>query len=186
MNTKTDTYTLPIDFEMAFTLAETKEWNSFEMRGNKLIFNGVVDQQVSYIRRSDEVLLEKSLSVLNFFSKECMQISICCHGGEKVTSNIIKGTKSSVSTSKEIKNTINELVFKCRQRGLEVAHIDISHTHLGRQFIEIKEGKVSRLETHGLSKRDIECVHEIKPFIDYPIKLRAITQEKMVYEKMIA
>jgi hypothetical protein len=186
MKDRAQKYTLPIDFEMAFTLADSGDWDSFELKNGRLVHNGFQEQIVGHIDALDEELLAKSLSIFKFLEKECMQVRVKCIGGEILCSKIIKGKKRSVSSATEIKNLISELVFKARSNGREVNYVEVVHTHLGRQSLTICDGKISQLKTHALSERDFKCIEEVKEFVDFPIKIKAITQEKMSYSKLVA
>ena len=186
MYERKEKYTLPIDFEMAYTLAETGEWDSFKMKNGKLIHNGLHEQIVGFLDAFDEELLSKSLSVFKFLERECLQVRLRLIDGEVVCSKIIKGEKKSVSSTKEIKTIISKLVFHAKTQGKEIEYIEVVHTHLGRQSLTVTDGKITHLKTHALSEQDFSCIAEVKEFVDYPIKIKAITQEKMTYSKLVA
>lgn len=186
MKDRAQIYTLPIDFEMAFTLADSGEWDSFELKNGRLVHNGFQEQVVGHINSLDEELLAKSLSIFKFLEKECMQVRVRCIGGEVICSKIIKGKKRSVSSASEIKSIISQLAFEARKNGREIHYVEVVHTHLGRQSLTICDGKISKLQTHALSERDFKCIEEVKEFVDFPIKIKAITQEKMSYSKLVA
>jgi len=186
MKDRAQIYTLPLDFEMAYTLADTGEWDSFDIENGKLVHRGVTEQIVGYLNKLDEELLAESLSIFKFLEKECMQVRVRCSGAEVICSKIIKGKRKSVSSASEIKSIIHDLVFQARKKGRDIQYVEVVHTHLGRQSLTVTNGKVTQLETHALSQRDLNCVNEIKEFVDFPIKIKAITQEKMSYSKLVA
>lgn len=185
MNDLMSSYTLAIDFELAFSIAHSDDWSSFHMFGNQLVFNGIVSQNVSQPLARDEVLLAHSQSIFKSLQRECLQISLICFDGESFSSKIIKGSKNSVSSHDEMRDLIKELVHSCRLIGREISHVEISHTHLGEQFIEVSNQKLMKISTHGLSQRDLDCVKVLREFVDFPIKLRAVTPANMVYERVI-
>lgn len=171
---------------MAYTLADSGEWEGFDFKDGKLIHRGVTEQIVGVINELDEKLLAKSLSVFKFLEKECMQVRVKCVGGDIFCSKIIRGSRNTVSNAQEIKQIISAMAHDAKKIGREILLVEVVHTHLGRQSLTVCDGKVVKLETHALSQNDIKCIEKVKEFIDFPIKIKAITQEKMSYYKLVA
>ncbi len=176
----------PLNINTVLELANDKDIKSFDFFGDRIIYHGHVDQYISMASEEDLVLIENSKSFLSFLQRECMQIRVHCTKGETFKSRIIKGSKSHVSNYKEIKNIAYDLILSARRSGHDIDYIEIAHTHLGEQYAYIGDsGKVQKVYSKGLSKADVGAVKLIRPFLNYKIVMKSISESEIAYNIQI-
>ncbi len=171
-----------LNINTVLDLANNSDVKSFAFFGDRIIYHGQVDQYISLPSEDDLTLIENSKSFFKFMNRECMQIRVHCFNLEVIQSKIIKGTKNSVSNYKEIKNIAYDLLFKAKQRGLEVDYIEVAHTHMGDQYAYMDEsGQVRKILSKGLSDADINTIKMIKPFLGHRVIIKSISESKIAY-----
>lgn len=131
----------------------------------------------------DTKLLEASTYFFGILKRECMYIKLHCSMGEDLYSKIFRGSYGHVSSLKHIKKTIRQLSKLARESGLEVLKIEIVHTHMKDEYLEIdNRGFVSKITSWPLSHSDLQILDRLKEFIKAPILMRAVTNKKISYE----
>ncbi len=174
-----------LDFSTIVELANDVNISNFQYFGDRIIHQGAVEEYISLLDEYDEVLLKRSISKIRYFRRENMQIKLHCFCGKVLLSKIIRGTESSVSHFQEIKNLCYDLILKAKQSGLDINYIEVAHTHLGEQYVILRDGRIKKVISKGLSAQDIATILNIKPFIDYKILLKSIGENEVAYCKYL-
>lgn len=120
----------------------------------------------------ENCLLEKSS--LKFFPHEVVLISIKNSQNELVCSEVYHGGQYWCRSEENIRSEINKLCFKARKRGLTIEEIEVAHTHPSLEVLVEYSGE-SKFIFNGLSKSDKETAHRIATFLDFPLRIKAIT-----------
>lgn len=120
----------------------------------------------------ENFLLQKSS--LEFFPHEVVMINIKNSQGEFFTSKLYHGGQYWCRSQEEIRKEIHTLCFKARKKGLIIEEIEIAHTHPSLEVM-IESGTSSKFVFNGLSKSDKELANRLATFLDYPLRIKAIT-----------
>lgn len=121
---------------------------------------------------TENYLLEKSS--LGFFPHEVVMISIKNSQNEIVRSEIYHGGQYWCGSENNIKKEINRLCFKARKKGLTIEEVEVIHTHPSLEVLIEYSGE-SKFIFNGLSNSDKETGHRLATFLDYPLRMKAIT-----------
>ncbi len=143
---------------------------------NRVLFNG---QEIRPITRNEYDLLKHSYALFGLVKREVLQICLELDNGHKFFSKIIKGTHNRVSTYAGILSQTLELESQARRFGGEVIKLSLSHTHLSQ--CEVAH---DRLRLCMLSESDMKVVKRLKEFRNYPIEIKAIAKDGLVFKKI--
>ncbi len=176
-------YEIPIDYELLFNIAKSREFKNFVVRDNSLVYQGTIAQVVTPIQSQDDFkLLEESYKFSGLLQRECLIVKVVCETGDIFSSNIIKGKKNSVSSYKEVKTLIDELSLKAKSLGHTVLEVELLHTHLTRQFVLIsKEDEIDKISINPLSDSDIDLLLRLRQYIKARISIRALTKDGICF-----
>ncbi len=130
------------------------------------------DMELNENQNGEKELLR--VSSLSWFPHETAQIKIINHQGERFCSRIFHGRKSSLSQFETLRSEVKNLVFRARKRGLLIKEIEIAHTHPSLEVMIEHRGK-SKFIFNGLSETDQRLGKRLAPFLDYPLRIKAIT-----------
>lgn len=120
----------------------------------------------------ENFLLDKSS--LDFFPHEVLMINIKNSQGEYFTSKLYHGGQYWCRSWDDIRKEIHTLCFRARKKGLTIEEIEIAHTHPSLEvMIETKYD--SKFIFNGLSNSDKELGHRLAAFLDYPLRIKAVT-----------
>lgn len=140
----------------------------------------LIEKQTSYFSKQevrenthqDQALL--SSSSLNFYPHEVTQIRIINSQKEVLSSKIYHGGPYEGLDTKTIKKEIRRLCFAARTKGLIIEEIEIAHTHPALEVM-VTTGKESSFFFNGLSQGDRKIAQSISPFLDFPLRIKAIS-----------
>lgn len=130
------------------------------------------DQAIEEHTENDRDLLKNSS--LSLRPHEVYQIRIHSEEGEACTGPLRHGGIGHCSTLKDLACLIRQLCLKARKQGLSVTEVEIAHTHPSLEVLVVEEDR-SRFVFNGLSKRDKETGETLAQFLDYPLRIKAIT-----------
>lgn len=184
------TRSISLDFDLLLKLTRNKFCSSLHLSsdlGEGIWYHLERPQRITTtFLELDKKLLKKSQNFFGLIKREYLYIKISTKFGDVKVSKFIRGERASVSSYKQIKSLINDLSFDIRKSGDEVKQIEIVHSHLHRQYVELSEkGEVQKLVTRPLSKADLNLLVRLKDFITAPILMRAVTLEKISYEVLL-
>ncbi|MFG1498931.1 hypothetical protein ABMA70_01895 [Halobacteriovorax sp. XZX-3] len=163
-------------FERVKIHALSNEYVNLKTVGQQVYCN---DQMVCGPTRWDKKLLRHSYALYGVIKREVMQIRFHLEGNIILESKIFKGSSRSVSDYKTIMNTMLELESEARKCGLAIIKAEIAHTHLSSCYIDRKKFKLCLL-----SKNDLEVAKRLKQFREYPIEIKAIAKDGLVFKKI--
>ncbi|MFG1591308.1 hypothetical protein [Halobacteriovorax sp. CON-3] len=156
--------------------ALSNEYVNLKTAGQQVYCN---DQLICSPTMWDRKLLRHSYALYGVIKREVMQIRFHLAGDVILESKIFKGTAQSVSDYKTIMNAMLELESEARKCGLEIIKAEIGHTHLSSCYIDKNKFKLCLL-----SKSDLEVARRLKQFRDYPIEIKAIAKDGLVFKKV--
>jgi hypothetical protein len=134
---------------------------------------GQVDQlEITAPDDHDRELVKSS--ILGPLSREVARIVVRTEQGEIIRSDLMTGALDRVGDLEAFRRRIRHLVFDARKRGLNVTEIEIVHTHPGFELL-IVDDSGGRLVLSGLSKADRLVGARLAEFLDYPLRIKAIT-----------
>lgn len=156
--------------------ALVEQYASLKLKGQDVYYKG---QHISAARSWDYKLLRHSFAFKGLIKREVMQIRFHLVGGEVIESKIFKGTKSSVSDYKSIMNTMLALELQAKKLGLGIVKAQIAHTHLSDCVVTDTKMKLCML-----SESDLEIGRRLKQFRRFPIEIKAIAKDGLVFRKL--
>ena len=113
-------------------------------------------------------------SSLRWFPHEVCQIRIINSRNENICSRIFHGGRKSIGKFNDIKKEVKKLIYNTTKRGLSIQEIEISHTHPSLEVM-IEYRNESKFIFNGLSNSDCKLGLRLAPFIQYPLRIKAIT-----------
>jgi hypothetical protein len=139
-----------------------------------------IEKQTSYFSKQEikensiqDAQLLKSSS-LNLYPHEVTQIRIINAQKEELCSKVFHGGPYEGLDAKTIKKEIRQLCYAARKKGLVIEEIEIAHTHPALEVM-VTTGKESSFFFNGLSQGDRKVAQSISPFLDYPLRIKAIS-----------
>lgn len=140
------------------------------------IIQGQTNYFTNTVLRENEEAEEKLLSSssLNWFPHETAQIRIVNAQGENFCSKVFHGGRSSLGNVEQLRFEIRRMIFKARKKGLTIEEVEIAHTHPSLEVM-IESGEKSQFIFNGLSRSDRRFGERLAPFLDYPLRVKAIT-----------
>jgi hypothetical protein len=115
-----------------------------------------------------------SLSGLNWFPHEVMQVRIINSEKEMIASKPRHGGQFKAANIDELKHTIRHLVLKARKQGLTIEEIEIAHTHPSLEVM-VENGSDANFVFNGLSAADRRVGSDVSQHQHFPIRVKAIT-----------
>jgi hypothetical protein len=112
-------------------------------------------------------------SSLKIYPHEVTQVRIV-NAQEEFTSQIYHGGPYQGLDAVSLKQIIRKLCFQARQKGLVIEEVEIAHTHPALEVMVTKK-KESTFFFNGLSLADKTLAKDIAPFVDYPLRIKAIS-----------
>ena len=140
----------------------------------------LIEKQTSYFSQQeikensdqDEKLLKSSS--LNLYPHEVTQIRVINEQKENISSKIYHGGPYEGLDAKTIRKEIRRLCFAARTKGLVIEEVEIAHTHPALEVM-VTTGKESSFFFNGLSQGDRKIAKDISPFLDFPLRIKAIS-----------
>lgn len=131
-------------------------------------------QEIRELNNDDMALLKKSS--LSLYPHEVTVIRIVNAQNEKFTSKIYHGGPYMGLDSNTIRKEIRRLSFLARKKGLIIEEVEVAHTHPAVEAMSVNEkSNESAFFFNGLSFADKQLGQRLAPFIDYPLRLSAIS-----------
>lgn len=153
-----------------------QDYSRLSLRGQEVIYNG---QIICAPTRWDKKLLRHSFAMYGLIKREVLQIRFYLKNGHILESRIFKGSANSVSDYKSIMNTMLELESRSRKADSEILKAEIAHTHLSECVITDRKLKLCLL-----SESDLSVAKRLKQFRKYPIEIKAIAKDGLVFKKI--
>jgi hypothetical protein len=120
----------------------------------------------------EKFLLAKS--AVTIFPHEVFQIRAIGKFGEVFSGRVFHGGIDRIGSKEMLLKEIRKLICIAKKKGASIASIEINHTHPTLEVI-YHNSKKTYATFSCLSERDIQFVEEISPFLDFSLKIRAIT-----------
>ena len=142
----------------------------------------MIDQKTAYFGRQvlkENKRAEKGLlksSQLNFFPHEVWQVRIVNSQNIDFNSPVFHSGQKSTHSYEEMREVLAKLIFKARQLGVVIEEIEIAHTHPTLEVM-VENGNDSHFIFNGLSDTDKKLGERLAPFLDYPLRIKAITPQ---------
>ncbi|EQC44270.1 hypothetical protein [Bacteriovorax sp. Seq25_V] len=176
-------YEIPIDYELLYNIAKSREFENFTVDGSGVVYRGIVPQIVTPISNYDDFkLINESFKYNGLIQRECLIVKVICETGDLFSSNIITGKKRSVSSYEEIKALIDKLSLEAKRVGHTVTDVELIHTHLTKQFVLISaDDHIDKISINPLSDSDIDLVMKLKQYIKARISIRALTKDGICF-----
>lgn len=109
------------------------------------------------------------------FPHEVMQIRVITSEGEEVCSSIFHGGQKQLFSTDHIEKQIVRLCLQARKQGLTIEEVEVAHTHPSLEvMIETPQG--TKFVFNGLSKADCRAGRILAEFLQYPLRIKAITE----------
>ena len=129
-------------------------------------------QELSPNGEGEKELLEKSS--LHTFPHEVWQIRIKTFQKVIIKGDINHGGLCFAANLKQLKCAVGHLALTVRQKGLSISEIEIVHTHPSLELLII-EPWGQAFVFNGLGERDKYCARRLAEFMDYPLRICAVT-----------
>ncbi|AYF44509.1 MULTISPECIES: hypothetical protein [Halobacteriovorax] len=156
--------------------AMESDFSRLSLDGQEVVYMG---QSITAPSRWDKKLLRHSFALYGLIKREVLQIRFHLESNQVIESKIFKGRYKSVSDYKSIMNTMLELESLSRKYGLKILKAEIAHTHLSECRIDKKNLKFCML-----SESDLQVAKRLKQFRNYPIEIKAIAKDGLVFKKV--
>ena len=130
------------------------------------------DQIIKENNHQDEVLLSKSS--LKLYPHEVTQVRIINAQNEDFSSQVFHGGPYKGLDAITLKKVIRRLCFAARKKGLIIEEVEVAHTHPALEVI-VEKKKESTFFFNGLSTADKNLGRNIAPFVDYPLRIKAVS-----------
>lgn len=140
-----------------------------EIQNTTKHFSGQIIRKNNWVEKN---LLNRS--TLYFFPHEVFQIRVINTQNIDFSTKIYHGKKNKCSTKAELSLIIKEIVLKARKELLQIEEIEIMHTHPSLEVL-IADETQSKFVFNGLSETDIKTTQEIAEFVNYPLRIKAVT-----------
>lgn len=168
-----------LDLEMLHRLGvEAKARLNLGENDKSLYFFNVVKQKVGPALQDELNLLAKGAGW--FLSREMMIIYAYNDRNELYKSEVISGSRSSVSTQFQIKKLIDKLVSQISNEGGILKSIEIVHTHPSKDLLLYKSDRLVYL-INGLGKADIDMASIVARLFKSQVIVKAISGSKISY-----
>lgn len=126
------------------------------------------DQEIAPNGPREKKLLRHSLPGL--LPHEVWQVSL----KPGIAGRIRHGGISRAAGIMEIRSEIARLTRLARRRGITICEIELIHTHPSLELLILEPGR-ERFVFNGLSREDFRLGRALAPFLEAPLRLRALT-----------
>lgn len=129
-------------------------------------------QQIEENGAEEKKLLKAS--ALHLYPHEVTRIQIINAQKEKVTSKLYHGGPYQGLDAQTLRTAIRKLCYRARQKGLIIEEVEVAHTHPALEVM-VTHQEDSSFFFNGLSAADKKLGQDLAPFVDYPLRIKAIS-----------